>query len=462
MKNILLRFVMIALGVVCFSACVKGRDFDAPPADCPKELADNKTDMSVTATFAEVKALYEDQTIQIQEDLIIEGYVASSDAAGNFFSVLYFQDSPTDPSEGFEIELDSRDSHLFYPVGSKVYIKLKGLYLGKSKDVFKLGGVFTSFGNISVGRLPATVVDRHIFTSCEEKSAIVPTLISLPDIPKKLTNTLVRLENVEISQDELGQPFAMEREETERILTDCNDNEIILLNSGYSDFQAEPLPEGNGSVTGILLRENDTYRIAVRDLNDIEFDGERCQELIDEFTSTAVFVSELADPDNNIAARFVELYNASQVPLSLKGWTLRRYTNANTEISSSLDLSDFTIGAESTFVISPNTTEFEIVYGFAPDLGTGKNSPADSNGDDNLELVDPFGTVIDVFGVIGEDGTGTNHEFEDGRAVRNANITKGNPDYSIEEWLIYNDSGDAGTIKAPQMAPQDFTPGERN
>ena len=69
-------------------------------------------------------------------------------------------------------------------------------------------------------------------------------------------------------------------------------------------------------------------------------------------------------------------------------------------------------------MISPNATEFETVYGFAPDLGVSTNSPADSNGDDSLELVDPFGTVIDVFGIVGEDGTGTNHEFEDGKAVR--------------------------------------------
>lgn len=436
-------------------ACVKDRNFDPPPTDCA-------TDLTANTTYAEVKALYVDQTIQIQQDLIIEGYVVSSDEAGNFFSVLYFQDSPTNPTGGFEIEIDVRDSHLFYPVGSKLYIILKGLYLGKSKDVFKIGGVFTSFGNVSVGRLPSTVVDNHIFTSCEEKSNIRATSISLPDIPENLTNTLINLEGVEILEDELGQSFSIEREETERTLIDCNDNEIILLNSGYSDFQSEPLPGGNGSITGILLREKDTYSIAIRDLNDIGFDQERCQDLVDEFTSASIFISELADPDNNIAARFVELYNSAQEPLSLKGWTLRRYTNANTEISSTVDLSDFSIGAESTFLISPNATEFESVYGFAPDLAVGKNSPADSNGDDNLELVDPFGTVIDVFGAIGEDGTGTDHEFEDGRAVRNSNITEGNPNYDFVEWTIYNDSGDAGTTRAPQMAPQDFTPGQRN
>jgi len=447
---------MCILATACLTlACTKSRSFDAPPTDCNSDLVAN-------TTYADVKYLYVDQTFQIQQDLVIEGYVSSSDEAGNFFSVLHFQDSPSNPTEGFEIEFDLRDSHLFYPVGSKIYIKLKGLYLGRSKNVFKIGGVFTSFGNASVGRLPSTVVDNHIFVACGERVEVAPTLISLPTIPDNLTNTLVRLDGIELSEADLGKAYAVERKETERILTDCNDNELVMLNSGFSDFQSELLPEGNGSITGVLLRENDEYRLAIRSLDDIDFDNERCAELVDEFTSTHIFLSELADPDNNLAARFVELYNSDKEPLNLKGWTLRRYTNANTEISSTVDLSDFTIGAESTLLISPNATEFEAIYGFAPDLAVGKNSPADSNGDDNLELVDPFGAVVDVFGVIGEDGTGTNHEFEDGRALRNASITQGNQTYTFSEWSIYNDSGGSGTIQLPQNAPVDFTPGRRD
>lgn len=433
-------------------ACTKSRNFDPPPTDCATELVAN-------TTFAEVKNLYVDQTFQIQQDLIIEGYVISSDEDGNFFSALHFQDSPTAPTEGFEIAFDVRDSHLFYPVGSKIYIQLKGLYLGKSKEVFKIGGVFTSFGNVSVGRLPSTIVDNHIFVACDEIVGIEPSKISFPNIPKNLTNTLVRLDSLEVTDADVGETFALEREETERTLVDCNDNELVLRNSGFSEFQAESLPEGNGSITGVLLRENDDYRLAIRTLGDMDFNNERCAALVDEFSSNRIFISELADPDNNLAARFVELYNAAKNPLPLKGWTLHRYTNANTEISSSVDLSDYTIGAESTLILSPNATEFEAVYGFAPDVALGKNSPADSNGDDNLELVDPFGTVADVFGIIGEDGTGTNHEFEDGRALRNADITEGNPIYTFSEWTVNNDSGDSGTTKEPQLAPEDFTPG---
>ena len=65
-----------------------------------------------------------------------------------------------------------------------------------------------------------------------------------------------------------------------------------------------------------------------------------------------------------------------------------------------------------------------------------------------------------MFGVLGEDGSGTNHEFEDGRAERKATVTTGNTTYTFSEWNIWNDTGAAGTTNDPRDAPDDFDPGE--
>ena len=449
-----INFFCGVIALIFLHGCVKNRDFDIPTVNCADGIQPN-------TTYSDIKNLYVDETIQIQDDLVIEGYVISSDRDGNFFSVLHFQNSPTDPTNGFQIEIDVRDSHLFFNIGQRILIELKGLYLGKSKGVYKIGGVFTSFGNLAVGRLPSNAVFDHILVSCGPSVAINPSKVFISEIDETMINSLISIENLEVSEAELGLPFALEREETERLLVDCEDNELILLNSGFSDFQDVLLPETRGTITGVLIRDNSTYQLVIRDLEDIQFNLERCEDVVDEFTSPNIFFSELADPDNNAAARFVEIYNATSEPLSLNGWQIVRYTNASLDISSTLDLSSFSIDAENTLVISPNAMEFESVYGFAPDVATGTNSPADSNGDDNLQLVDPFGTVIDVFGVIGEDGSGTNHEFEDGRAVRNIEVAAGNPTYTFTEWILFNDTGGNGTINLPQIAPDDFTPGIR-
>ena len=128
-KAQIIVFRSAVFGLLIIIGCVKDVDYKTPETICSTNLLAN-------ASYKEVKDLYIDRTIQIQQDLVIEGYVISSDKSGNFFGVLYFQDSPTDPSHGFQIELDVRDTHLFYPVGSKILIALKGLYLGKSKNGF--------------------------------------------------------------------------------------------------------------------------------------------------------------------------------------------------------------------------------------------------------------------------------------------------------------------------------------
>ena len=445
---------MLIVAVIIFSACGKEGKYEDLGKSCIEELSAN-------ITLTELKLLYAGETIQIQQDLIIEGYVISSDKAGNFFGSLHFQDSPVFPTEGLQIEIDLMDTHLFFNEGTKILIKLKGLYFGKSKLIYKIGGVFEAFGTETVGRLPANLVQQHIFLSCEDVPEIRPSAVTIKDLDDRMLNSLVKLEELELIEEEQHQVYANEEQETERILTDCTGNTILLLNSGYSDFHNELMPSGNGSIIGVLHKANRDYQLIIRDTSDINFTRARCKSATNEVSTDKVFISELADPDNNNKARFVELYNAEVTDIGLDGWLIKRYTNDNTEVGSVIDLTGYTILAENTLVISPDSTEFERVYGINPDVGVGVNSPADSNGDDNLELVDPFGRVVDIFGIIGEDGSGTNHEFEDGKAIRKLEIANGNPEFNANEWIIFNDTGAEGTINMPQIAPEDFDPGNR-
>jgi len=175
---------------------------------------------------------------------------------------------------------------------------------------------------------------------------------------------------------------------------------------------------------------------------------------------STVFISELADPNNGAGLRFVELYNSSGVAVDLaegSGWLLNKYTNDSETVSNSLELTG-TIPANGTFVIATGVADadFEASYGVAPDMFDGEdNFSAGSNGDDNIELVDGTGTVVDLFGIPGEDGSGTSHEFEDGRAVRLASVTVGNPIWDPAEWAI---DSDAPSGIGPVDAPDGFDP----
>ncbi len=173
-----------------------------------------------------------------------------------------------------------------------------------------------------------------------------------------------------------------------------------------------------------------------------------------------VFITELADPNNNADVRYIELYNAGTTTVDFtenSGWRIDKYTNASSTVSQTLNLTG-TIPAGGFYIIATGTDDgdFLSVYGVSADQFDGAaNDVAGSNGDDNLELYDGNNTLIDQFGVPGEDGTGTAHEFEDGRAERIATVTQGNSIWDASEWDIDNDSGGGAGI---QDAPADFDP----
>ena len=178
-------------------------------------------------------------------------------------------------------------------------------------------------------------------------------------------------------------------------------------------------------------------------------DGSSCA------VSSTLMITEIADPNNSsTTGRFVEIYNSSSDDIDLsEGYALQRWTNGSSNPQTAVQLTG-TIVAGGFYIVCNNAGDFLDTYGFDADQDVGTGGVADSNGDDNLALLAPDGTVIDMFGVPGEDGTGTSHEFEDGRAARACETTASST-WSADDWVIDNDSGGGD---GPQYAPEDFDP----
>lgn len=177
-----------------------------------------------------------------------------------------------------------------------------------------------------------------------------------------------------------------------------------------------------------------------------------------------MFITELADPSNGGGARYVEIYNAGNASVDLTNWSLKGYTNGNSDLSTNVvDLSPIGSLASRAFaIIAANGTTFQTTYGITADISAGTGGPADSNGDDQIVLFDAADTAIDIFGVPGEDGSGTCHEFEDGRAERKASVTVAKTVWDEADWSVWADdavSGCASHTNSPRNAPEDFDPG---
>ena len=136
MKKIILSssLALIALSMLLITSCVK-KDFDAPP--------DNSTydpGLAVNATIWQIKQMYDVNAgpVMIEQDLIISGIVVADDRSGSFYKQIIVQDS----TSGITV-LIGKSSGLYsdYPIGRKIYIKCKGLYVGAYGGFIQLGGM---------------------------------------------------------------------------------------------------------------------------------------------------------------------------------------------------------------------------------------------------------------------------------------------------------------------------------
>lgn len=143
--------------------------------------------------------------------------------------------------------------------------------------------------------------------------------------------------------------------------------------------------------------------------------------------------------------KFVELTNTGATAVDLSNYSIGNYNNGGTTLGggASTVLSGM-LGPCESYVISyengdsPGVGLFFDTYGFDPD-----NFDLGSfiNGDDVVALFlgaatgdGSDATLVDVYGVIGVDGTGEAWEYTDGYAARLVNTA--NPTFNAAEWTI--------------------------
>jgi len=283
-KNIF-KIVAVFLFVGIFTACVQDDDYSIPV------VGEVEPNVTVTTTFALVNAMYTGSIVTFNDqgsDLVIEGYVISSDRTGNFYKSIFIQDSPENPSYGFRIDVDAYDTYLTYNVGRKVYVKLNNLYMDDENGVMAIGAATgTSLERISELEMP-----NYILRSTEV-ATIVPKLTTPSDIQAGNVpdGVLVQLNNMQVPISELGNSYANPGDTytVNRNLVSCDDGgSVIVRNSGYSDFKAELMDQDRGTLTAVLSQYNSDKQLYIRETSDLDFNDSRCDPFFFESFNEAV------------------------------------------------------------------------------------------------------------------------------------------------------------------------------
>lgn len=275
--NSIIRLFILPL-LFLLNGCVHDDEYNAP------DLSGKCQDLTANKTIAEVKTAYANVTTTITDDIIVEGYVSSTDETGNIYKTIFIQDAAENPTQGLVISVDAVSTYTKYPLGSKVYIKLKGLAFGKYGGVLQLGyNTVDPITKVSTyGRIPEKLVDQYIFRSCAAKKVIVPKVITLSQLTTSidpLIGALVQVNNAEFPSTILCNIYAPNGVTVDRSIVDptrtAPTTTRVVRNSGYASFAGEKLPSGNGKFIGVLSKYNSTYQFYINRISDLDMKGNR-------------------------------------------------------------------------------------------------------------------------------------------------------------------------------------------
>jgi len=297
----LLFFVIIN---VSFMTCVEDGDFTIPESlgieenkDIAKILDSISAETLQLKTIGQIKKLYikGNNPLEVTSNIIVKGYVISSDKSGNFYKEFYMQDAPENPAAGIKIALNLSNSYNKFNIGREVYIRLKGLYIGETNSgngIITIGGKvkttdITEIENVTVNQIP-----NHIYRS-ETTKEIIPKVIDFAQINETNIGTFITLENVFFDAELSGKSYVDPKEDfdTQRKIKTClglGYDGVLLETSSFSRFSNETLPEKAGSINAIVSKDfgGNFIVLNLNNTNDVVMDEERCSPLpIADFTT---------------------------------------------------------------------------------------------------------------------------------------------------------------------------------
>ena len=261
MKKLFLNSICL-ISLLLIYGC--NNDIETPKLDC------TQPDLIVSKTVEKIHQLSETTAKQYVYDDVIEAYVVSSDEEGNFFKTISFQTLAKQgiPSMGFSVPVDASNTYIDYRVGNKVYLKLKNQFTDLFYGGLRIGSLNVSnAGDPTIGRISQNDYKNVLNASCTiiDENQLVQKISIQEALDDTKLNTLIELADVEFSESALGRHYF---EETNNVggstnwnLRDKTGNQIIFRTSSYANFSTHLVPEGSGTVRGILTKFGSDYQM---------------------------------------------------------------------------------------------------------------------------------------------------------------------------------------------------------
>ncbi len=204
MKKIINILALVALFAMGFTGCYNNYDIPEPA----KVYSESDFSDLERISIYDLKTTYSEKlevggSELITDDIYISGKVISSDKEGNVYKSLYILDHSGEKSAGIELKLFA-SNYVFYPVGTMIYVKLKGLTLGDYRCMLSVGEVSAdeSYANNNIeNRL---TLDSHIFVGETLPMVSQDTIVVVRAEPTELQKAENYIYYMDLTDDYLG------------------------------------------------------------------------------------------------------------------------------------------------------------------------------------------------------------------------------------------------------------------
>ena len=269
--------IALLAGALAFVSCQDG-DWDIPEGI---PYGNNSLEAGTTVTIAELQSTYanvisNNSYKKITEDLWLRCVVNGNDFGDN----IYKQISVQDETGGIIIGINGSDQGAFMPVGQKLLINLKDLYVGGYGNMAQIGGLY----NGSLGRMELAEWKQHvrlIMDSMPEALAFGSMKVDTLDFDPGKTmaqqsGRVVRLSGVTISRD--GTPVIAPDDGSVSLVSNCVNRTLsggnagskcVLRTSTYASFKGVAVPTEAVELYGIATIYRDTWQILARTQSDL-------------------------------------------------------------------------------------------------------------------------------------------------------------------------------------------------
>ena len=268
------------------AACMN--DWDTEAVD--NDLYSAKNIGEPTTTIQQLRANYasfisNSSYTQVMTDEVVEGVVTANDVSGNIYQFIYIQpiaaDGTLDTSEG-GIAVGIKGIaclYTLYPVGQRIRINLKGLYVGGYGQSPRIGMPYINTnGAMRLGPMTFDMMRNHVAKVGKPRPELVTAReVTAAELTSgnitKLTPMLVMLKNAEIK--DAGWPYA-HWEVGGDTYSEYHDINIggttvkqLLYTSTSATFAGDTIQPGRKTIYGLLGRYSSSYQLSLRSLDDI-------------------------------------------------------------------------------------------------------------------------------------------------------------------------------------------------